>query len=196
MQPNTPATISPTQPAPEITQPEPEKTLISWTAPSRLYKKRNREYFGIIIALILLISIILLFAKEFLLIAVILAFGFLTYVLASVQPDSVTHTLTNKGVRTEGKFTPWADCLRFWWEEKWHQHMVHIQTPHFPHKLILLTSSQEKNQVDEVLLKYVIQEKPEPTWLDKSAAWLQEKVPLEIPDEPPATTPPPKPQAS
>jgi hypothetical protein len=74
--------------------------------------------------------------------------------------------------------------------------MVHIQTPHFPHKLILLTSIQEKNQVDEVLLKYVIQEKPEPTWLDKSAAWLQEKVPLEIPDEPPTASPPPTAQAS
>jgi hypothetical protein len=181
----------PQEPIPTVVQPEPEKILYSWTAPSRLYKKRNREYFGIIMALVILISIILLFAKEFLLIAVILSFLFLTYVLASVQPDNVKHTLTNRGIRTDTKLHPWTDCIRYWWEDKWGQPMVHLQTPQFPHKVILLVGAGDKKEIETILDKYVIKEKPEPTWIDRAATWLQEKVPLESDDQPTSFPPSP-----
>jgi predicted DNA-binding transcriptional regulator len=96
---------NPQEPIPVVSQPEPEKDLYSWTAPSRPFKKRNREFYTTIATLVILLSVILLFAKEFLLIGVILSFGFVSYVLATVPPGKVSHRLTNKGIRTGEKST-------------------------------------------------------------------------------------------
>lgn len=169
-----------TSPTPVVTQPEPEKELYRWASPSRLYKKRNREFYTTIGAIIILTSIILLFAKEFLLIAVIVSFGFVSYVLASVKPDNITHLLTNKGIRTGEKFYPWTDMSRYWWEVKWQQDKIHLQLPNqFPGQLILLASSSQKAEIEPIVNRYLIKEKPQPTWVDNAGKWLQEKVPLE-----------------
>jgi hypothetical protein len=178
-------------PTPVINQPEPEKILFSWNAPSRLYKKRNRDFYTTIAALVFLISIILLLAREFLLIGVVMAFGFLSYVLASVKPEPIENTLTNKGVRTHDKLYLWPEISRYWWEEKWSTHLLHLEyPPQFPHKVILLATSEQKTDIDKVVAKYVIMDKPDPNFLDKSASWLQQKVPLE---HDAGATPPPVP---
>ena len=163
-----------------VQQPEPEKELISWKAPSRLFKKRNREYYTTIGALVFLLSLIFLFAREFLLIGVMLAIGFVGYALASVPPNQIKHVLTNKGIRTSDKLYWWGQMGRFWWSEKWKQDLLHVELPgQFPGQLILLAGKEEKEAIEKHLVKYLIKEKPEPTFLDKAAKWLQEKVPLE-----------------
>jgi hypothetical protein len=168
------------EPTPVVAQPEPEKILYSWTAPSRLFKQRNREFYSTVLALVILLSVILLFAKEFLLIGVILSFGFFTYVLASIPPEEVKHSLTNRGMRTAKKLHRWNDCSHYWWEKKWNEWLLHVDLiSGFPHRAILLVGEGNKAEIDEVIGRYVIKEKPDPTWLDKAAAWLQEKVPLE-----------------
>jgi hypothetical protein len=168
-----------TEPEP-ISQPIPEKTLYSWRAPARLFKRRSREFYTTVGALVLLLSIILVFAKEFLLIGVILAMGFVAYVLASVSPDEITHALTNKGIRTGDKLYPWETLGRYWWQEKWHQSYINIESPgRIPSNLILLLGEGNKEDIDHVVKTYLIMEKPLPTWFDKAAIWIQEKVPLE-----------------
>jgi hypothetical protein len=172
------------RPMPVVTQPEPEKELYSWKAPSRPYKKRSREFYSTVGALVILLSVILMFAKEFLLIGVIVAFGFVAYALASVKPELITHLITNKGVRTLEKLHPWTWMGQFWWEEKWKQHVLHIRVPgQFPGELIMVLGEGEKERIDQIMSKYLIKQKPEPTWFDKAAKWLQEKVPLESDDE-------------
>ena len=165
---------------PEIQQPIPEETILTWQAPGRLFKRRTREFYTTVAALVFLLSVILFFAKEFLLIGVILAIGFVSYVMASVPPDFVEHTITNKGIRTDNKLFGWEMMGRFWWLEKWHQTYLSIETPgRVPSILILLEGKGKKDEIDEILKKYLINEKPQPTWFDKAAKWLQEKVPLE-----------------
>jgi len=168
------------EPQPVVAQPIPEKTLYTWNAPSRIFKRRSREFYTTVGALVLLLSIILFFAKEFLLIGVILAVGFVSYVLASVPPESVEHILTNKGVRTGEKLYQWGFLGRFWWSEKWHQTYVTIETPgRIPSVLILLVGKGDKEEINSIVRTYLINDKPQPTWIDHAAKWLQEKVPLE-----------------
>lgn len=168
------------EPIPVFSQPVPEKTLYTWKAPARLFKRRSREFYTTVAALALLLSIILFFAKEFLLIGVILALGFVSYVLASVPPEIVEHVFTNKGIRTGGKFYPWQALGRYWWETKWHQAYLTVETPgQIPTVLIMLVGHGKKEDIDEVIKAYLINEKPQPTWFDNAAKWLQEKVPLE-----------------
>lgn len=163
-----------------VQQPEPERELYAWQAPARLFKKRNREFYSTVAAIIFLVSVILLFAKEFLLIAVILALGFVSYMLSSVEPEEVDHRLTNKGVRTSGKLYRWQQLGRFWWEDKWNQQVMHVELPfQFPGELILLLGKGDKEAIEEIASQYLINEKPESTWVERAAQWLQEKVPLE-----------------
>lgn len=168
------------EPMPVVAQPEPEKELYTWEAPSRLYKKRNREFYSTVAALVILLSVILIFAKEFLLIAVIMALGFVAYALASVEPDLITHTITNKGIRTTNRFFSWGIMSRFWWDEKWNQKTLHLETPgQLPGQLVLLLGKGNGTEIESVVSKYLVKDKPAPTWIDKTSKWLQEKVPLE-----------------
>ena len=173
-------TQTPPEPQPVISQPVPEKTLYAWKAPARHFKRRSREFYTTVGALVLLLSIILFFAKEFLLIGVILAMGFVAYALASIPPETIEHVLTNKGVRTAGNFYPWIYLGRFWWDEKWHQPHVDIETPgKVPTSIILLVGEGKREEIDAVMKTYLINQKPTPTWFDNAARWLQEKIPLE-----------------
>lgn len=175
-----PEAISEPEPQPVVQQPVPEKDLYTWNAPSRLFKHRSREFYTTIAALVFLLSIILFFAKEFLLIGVIMAIGFVSYVLASVPPESITHTLTNKGIRSFDKLFPWETLGRYWWQDKWKQTYANIEAPgRIPGIVILLVGEGDKEKIDKILKTYLINQKPDPTWFDNASKWLSEKIPLE-----------------
>lgn len=157
-----------------------EKQILKWKAPARPYKERSREFYTTVGAIVILVSLILMFAKEFLLIAVVLALAFAVYALSSVKPEMVEHEITTRGIRTGGKFFRWDALGRFWFSQKWGQRMLNVETYlTFPTQLLMLLGDKEENEMKEILRKYVLNETPEPNFLDKSAKWLTEKVPLE-----------------
>lgn len=159
---------------------ERSKVLLSWKAPMRPFKKRDKEYYTTIGAIVFLLAVILLFLKEWLLIAVMIALAFVSYVLASVPPGEVEHVLTNKGVKTGGKFYAWGDLQQFWFSQKWGQLMLVIGVKTgFPGRLLLMLGDQDKTGVSKVVGKYLELNRPELTWGDRAARWLSRKVPLE-----------------
>lgn len=164
----------------EPVQPIEVKTLLKWTAPVRPFKKRDREYYTTIAAIVFLLAVILLFLKEWLLIAVMVALMFVAYVLATVAPESVEHELNTRGILTGGKLYKWEDIVRFWFTKKWHETILHLDTKlKFPGRLMLLLGDQDEETVKEIIAKHVQFEVPEKTFMDRSAAWLSAKIPLE-----------------
>lgn len=156
------------------------KTLLVWKAPSRVFKKRGKEYFTTIASIAILIAIILLFFKEWLLIMVIVAMVFVTYVMATVPPEEVEHKITNQGVTTGGKSYKWEDLTRFWLGEKHDQKILYIDTKiRFPKRLILLLGVTNEAEVKKMLSEYLSYEEPEKTWMDKAGDWLTKNIPLE-----------------
>jgi hypothetical protein len=161
-------------------QPIKEETLLSWSAPERPFKKRDREYYTTIGIIVFLVSIILFFAGQFLPIAVVVSFAFLSYVLASVPPSTVTHAITNKGLRTGEKLYGWENLGRFWFTTRFGQDVLNIEHNHaILTRLIIMMGDQDKEAVTQLLEQYLVHETPKPTWLDNSSAWLQKKFPLE-----------------
>lgn len=157
-----------------------EKAILKWMSAARPFKKRGREYFTTIGAIVILLAIILFFAREFLLIGVMFALTFVAYVFASVPPEKVTHEITNRGIWTGGKFFRWDILGRFWFHEKFGQKMVSVETfLTFPRHVVLLLGDKKEEELKEVLQKFVLLEKPEPGFLDKASDWLSEKIPLE-----------------
>lgn len=174
-------TISSSAPKTEVQREQAElEVLFTWQAPARPFKNRNKEVFLTAGAIVVLVTIILFFIKEFLLIAVILSIYFVFWVLNNVAPEQAEHQITNRGIVTGDKNYPYDELQQFWMSEKWDFKILFVDTKKsFPGRLMMLFDSKDEAKIKNLLLKYLPLEEAEKTWLDKTALWLQEKVPLE-----------------
>lgn len=158
---------------------EQKKMLLEWQSAARPFKKRDREVFLTAGAIVALISVILLFVKEFLLIAVLLSLYFVFWVLNTVSPEKTTHKINTKGVETGGKLYKWEELNRFWFTKKWDSQILNIGTKKpFPGQLQLLLGPA-KAEVKKALSQHLTFEKPEASWINGAADWVQRNVPLE-----------------
>jgi flagellar biosynthesis protein FliP len=62
------------------------KTLLSWHAPGRPFRKRSKEYYLSVLLIMLLIEIILFLFSQYVLMAVVLSLVFVAFALATVPP--------------------------------------------------------------------------------------------------------------
>ena len=132
------------------------KTLLSWKAPIRPFKTSNREFWTTVGSIAFLLAVILLFIKEWLLIAVIAAIIFVYYVLSSVPPEEIEHQITNRGVRFAGNEYLWEEISQFWISEKWGQKILNLETKfRFPGRLELLFKIEDEGKIREILKKYL-----------------------------------------
>ena len=165
---------------PGVPKPRPKKAIISWQAPSRPFKKRDRQYYTTVAAIVFLISLILFFAGQFLPIAVVISVGFLAYVLSSVPPNEVKIEINTYGIEIEDLLYYWEEMGRFWLEKKYDQELLTVEIMRFPGRIILICKEDKKEELRKILSEVLLEEKPTATFYDKAAKWLQDKIPLEI----------------
>jgi len=165
--------------APGMYRPIPEKVIFEWVAPSRPFRKRNKQFFTTVLVIASLISLILFFSGQFLPIAMVFSVVFLNYVLAVIPPQDISHTITNLGVKVEGKLYTWQELGRFWFDKKHDSLLLYIETAYFPGRLILVLPEENKQIVTEILTEVLLQQRPPMTTIEKLAKWFQEKFPLE-----------------
>jgi hypothetical protein len=158
-----------------------EEVYAEWSSPSRLFKKRDREYFVNIAAIVFLLSVILVFAREFVLIATVLSIVFLIYVLSTVPPEDIKHRVTSLGIESAGHFYRWEELADFWFEEQWGQ-IVMVIRPYMSSRLLVLLGTESKVRIRDFVAKHIpFREEPDRTWIDNAARWMSEKIPLEKP---------------
>lgn len=158
-----------------------EEIYIQWTSPSRLFKRRDKEYFTNIGAIVFLLTVILVFAREFVLVGAVLSIVFLVYVLSTVAPEEVNHSISNLGIESAGHFYRFEELMEFWFEEQWGQTLLVIR-PILGSRIILLLGGISKEQIQKALKdRIVFREQPEKSWVDNAAHWISQKIPLEKP---------------
>jgi len=156
------------------------KILYAWKAPARLFKRRDKEFWTTVLAIVFLIGLILLFVHEWLLIAAIISLTFVYYILSTVEPEEIEHKISNRGLIYVGVTYPWESISRFWFSEKYGSRLINFEiVSGFPNRLVLLVGNGEEKKIKEILSKYLIEEAVPPNFLDNAADWLQKKVPLE-----------------
>lgn len=167
-------------------QPKTEvRTLLEWKSFSRPFKRRETEYFKTLGAVLFLISVLLLFFKEWLLIAAIGAFYFILYVFGRFPPEEIDHRITTQGITTGGRVYLWRELSDFWFTETHDQPILNVAILptgklRFSGRLFLLLGSQTEVRVKEILARYLpYREIPEKNWMDDAALWLSKKIPLE-----------------
>jgi len=158
---------------------ETQETLLSWSSPARLFKKRDSDYFKTIGAIVFLLTIILVFASEYVLVIAMLSIVFLIYVLSTVPPEEVEHRITNLGIESAGHYYRYEEFADFWFEDQWGQTKL-VLRPYVGVLTIILLGENMKDKVRELLAKHLpFREQPEKTWVDNASSWLSKKIPLE-----------------
>ncbi|MFH2118497.1 MAG: hypothetical protein ABII10_02055 [Candidatus Paceibacterota bacterium] len=165
--------------APGLYKPVPELIVFQWTAPSRPFKKRQRQFFVTVTVIALLVSLILFFSGQFLPIAVVASVLFLMYVLQVVPPQNIEHQLTTFGIKLEDNLYYWQEMGRFWFDKKFDQLLLNIETLRFPGRITMVLPEEHQKEVREILAEVLLEQKPELTTFEKISQWFQEKIPLE-----------------
>ncbi len=156
------------------------KTLISWKSPLRIFKKRDKKHFTNLILVVFIISLVLIFFKEFLLVGVILALVFVAYVNSSVEPPEFEHKITTQGLTSGGHTYLWDELKEFWLVKKDGQTVLNIDTKvRFPGRLFIVLNEGNVEEVKQALSKYIsFREQPKITWLDQLTDWFSQKLQL------------------
>ena len=166
---------------PKMMEAEEIKTLLTWQAPSRPFRKKDRSYYTTLAIIVILLVLILFLAKEFLLIATLLSLAFVAYVLAFVPPHKVDYRISTQGITVGEDFYFWHFLDAFWFKEKEGSKILHIQTRlRFPAQLMLVLDGVEEEKVKKIVAKFLpYVEVPYKTWMEKWSESLQKHFPLE-----------------
>lgn len=157
-----------------------EKVKIEWEEAERSFKQRDRDFWVTAIAILILVSVILIFVKEFFLIVTLVSILFLYYILSTIPPQNAKYKITNRAIYFGEQRYEWNMLTRFWFGKSLNSEMVHFETNlRFPRQVSLVINPDDKEKIKEIVIKRLPLVEESPNFLDKMTKWLVDKFPLE-----------------
>jgi len=157
------------------------KTLLSWHAPGRPFRKKGKEFYASVLLLGLLVEIILFLFSEYIFMVTVAALIFLSFVLSSVPPKDFHYKITSEGIQIEDFFYIWEELYDFYFKKIDHQDTLFVRThAPLPGELKIPVGEYTKDQLRMTILPYLpFREVVRDTFMEKSATWLSHNFPLE-----------------
>lgn len=174
----------------DATPPSNPQILYSWVAPLRAYKKKPIGVLRFYFAVAVLLTIIVVFLKEYMLTIPIWSTIFLIYALTITPPHDTEHTITKFGLHTGAKTYHWDTLSHFYFIKKFDYYLLVVFTNQaFSHPLYMVIPNETiRHDVLHLLAEHLVyQESPEKTFSDKMAEWLTSLMPEEE-NQTPAST--------
>ncbi len=156
--------------------------IYSWKAPLRAYKKRSAGVLRFYVALSLLLSLIVFFFGDKILVLPIWAVMFLFYVLTITPPPIVENRITKFGIETTGNTYRFDLLSHFYFIKRYDYHVLVIvsRPPYFYHIYLVIKDEETMNNLIKILSEHLIyQEHPHKTFTDKLTEWLTKLMPDE-----------------
>jgi len=154
-----------------------EKEILSWTAPARPFKRRNKDFYVTIIAIAGLVGLILFLVDGFMPVLLIISLVFLMYVMSTVEPEQIMYKITTRGIKVVDKRTDWDSMGRFWFTKRFDSELLVIEVAQLPGRMELVVPSERKEEIKKALDTYILHEEIPPSGLDKAANWIGKKLP-------------------
>ncbi|MDH7475979.1 MAG: hypothetical protein QHH09_00715 [Microgenomates group bacterium] len=154
--------------------------IFSWRAPLRAYKKRGKNILRFYIAVAFLLSTIVFFFGDQLLIVPIITVFFLFYVLTITPPPEVENKITVFGIETAGIALRWEFLSHFYFTKKFGFVVLNLvsQAPFFYHSYLIIPNQEVKNKVIKILSQYLAYiEKPQRSFTEKLVDRLSSLIP-------------------
>lgn len=154
--------------------------IFSWKAPLRAYKKRGKLVLRFYVAVALLLSLIVFFFGDKILLIPIWALLFLFYVLTITPPPEVENKITRFGIETAGITLRWEALSHFYFRSRFGFQILTVvsQPPYFYHAYLVVPNNELKKTLISILSEHLIyQEEPQRSFTDKMIDWLSELIP-------------------
>lgn len=156
------------------------QVIFSWKAPLRPYKKRGKNVLRFCLALAFLLSLIVFFFGDKVLLIPIWAVLFLFYTLTITPSPEVENKITKFGVETAGITLRWETLSHFYFTQRFDFDIVTIvgRAPYSFHSYLVLPNAEIKNTALLILSEHLIyQDKPEQTFTDRMINLLSRLLP-------------------
>ena len=156
------------------------QVIYSWKAPLRAYKKRSAGVLRFYIAIAFLLSLIVFFINDKILIIPIWAVMFLFYVLTITPPPEVTNKITKFGVESVGNMYHFDALSHFYFIKRFDYNVLILvsHAPYFYHIYLVVKEEREKREIISILSRHLVyQEHPKKTLSDKVNDWLSSLMP-------------------
>ena len=165
----------------ESMYPNPQ-TIFSWEAPLRAYKNESKGVLRFYLALALLLSLIVFFWGEKILVLPIWAMLFLFYTLTITKPPAVKNSITKFGIQADSKTYRFDHLSYFYITKQFDYYMlVVVSNPPLSYHIYFVVPNEEiRDRVVDILSNYLIyQEHPQKTFTDKMIGALSNLMPNE-----------------
>ncbi len=134
------------------------------------------------LALTLLISLIVFFFGDRILLLPLWTLLFIFYVFTVTPPTEVTHKISPFGLETAGTTLRWEDLDHFYFFKRFGYEVLVLAThPPFPYYSYLVVPNEEvKKKVFSLLSEHIIyMEEPRNTFTDRVIGWFTTLIPNE-----------------
>ena len=158
------------------------QVMFSWKAPLRPYKKRSATILRFYLVVALLLSLIMFFFGDKILLIPIWALVFIFYVLTITPPPEVENKITTFGVEAAGVTLRWEALSHFYFGKRFGFNTLTIvsQSPYFYHLYLVVPTDDMKQKLITILSAHLLfQETPQKTLADKMLDWISILVPDE-----------------
>lgn len=157
------------------------RTLLSWSAPGRPFRKRSRQFYLSVTLILLFFEIILFLFAQYELMVVLLTLAFLSIALSSVPPHDFHYKITTEGIKVEDYFYIWSELYDFYFKRIEGQEVLILRTQDLlPGELKISMGDISRDHIRTTLVQYLpYREYVKPTFMEKSADWLSSNFPLE-----------------
>jgi hypothetical protein len=165
------------EPQAVVVRRESERDLVTWTAPARPFKRRDKQFYTTVFAIAGIVSLVLFLAEGLMPVILIVALVFLYYVLSTVQPENIEYKITTKGVRVAGKLTEWQTLIRFWFGKRAGSEILIFETFLIPGRIEIVINPEIKDGLKKEISAYIPYEEIQASGLDKVTDWVAQKLP-------------------
>lgn len=157
------------------------RTLLSWTAPGRPFRKKKREFYLSVLLIFFLIELIVFLFAQYQLMLAVAAVTFLSIVLSTVPPKDFHYRVSTEGVKVEDHFYIWGELYDFYFKKIDGVDTLIIRTEALiPGELRITLGNISKEHARQVLINFLpYREVVSQTFMEKSGEWLSKNFPLE-----------------
>ncbi|MFI5265153.1 MAG: hypothetical protein ACHQT7_00200 [Candidatus Levyibacteriota bacterium] len=157
------------------------RSLISWTAPGRPFRKKGREFYLSCLLIFMLVEVIVFLFGQYQLMLAVGAITFLSVVLATVPPKDFHYRISTEGVKVEDHFYIWAELYDFYFKRIDSVDTLIIRTEALiPGELKITLGSISRDHARQILINFLpYREVVKQTLMEKSADWLSHNFPMD-----------------
>ncbi len=155
-----------------------EKELFSWEAPSRVFIKKDKDFWVKIVVASSIFGFIIFIAEGVMPVLILISVLFLFYIFTTVEPEIVVYKITTKGVRIGDSLNSWQYFTRFWFAQRGRSNFLILESLQLPGRLEIIVGEKDREKIRKILEDYLPEEEVPPTTIDRASDWFFQKFSL------------------